>query len=229
MENFEKYTILIHFVNGGLKTPSLPLQQTSKQGKVLRCVTPIIAPLATTLNPVVEPTKIYRELGKFIKGTQLHFFTLLHRQTPARRCHSDSGQKGQPQRSAMSGTGLVWDVTSNSQNVQYVLLCHSSLRCNRLSNGTVARDSEHQAGSASPGVSTMAAPAGSLLGMRSRPYADASCMLASARQSPGRGENRLGSAQHLCSSSIYGAEGGTWKTVDSERSFFFKCFEERSE
>ena len=74
MENFEKYTILIHFVNGGLKTPSLPLQQTSTQGKVLRCVTPIIAPLATTLNPVVEPTKYIQRFGEVHKRHQTSFF-----------------------------------------------------------------------------------------------------------------------------------------------------------
>ena len=61
MENFAKYITSIHLINRGLKKPSLPLSQTSKQEKVLRCVTPIIAPLATTLNPVVEPKKnIYR-------------------------------------------------------------------------------------------------------------------------------------------------------------------------
>src|SRR4029434_9237914 len=59
MENFEKYTTPINLIIGGLKKPSLPLSQTSKQRKVLRCVTPIIAPSRTILNPVVEPKKIY--------------------------------------------------------------------------------------------------------------------------------------------------------------------------
>lgn len=55
---------------------------------------------------------------------------------------------------------------------------------------------------------------GSMVDMRFRPWQAVSCIFARARQSLGKWDKHLGSAQHLCISAMKGGEGSTVMTED---------------